>query len=133
MGMRLSDEKLPKLIIAETLLFLQRPSTKPSHRLYCLGFLNKFASIADSAETRSGLLQIYFGLFNKVLHTTEPSPMEAPKKDRSMSKKDRMKLKHKLRQRKACDVDEEDNKVIELVLKGINILLLKSSGDSSEL
>jgi hypothetical protein len=44
-----------------------------------------------------------------------------------------MKLKHKLRQRKACDVDEEDNKVIELVLKGINILLLKSSGDSSEL
>jgi hypothetical protein len=59
--------------------------------------------------------------------------MEAPKKDRSMSKKDRMKLKHKLRQRKACDVDEEDNKVIELVLKGINILLLKSSGDSSEL
>jgi hypothetical protein len=55
-GMKLSDEKLPKLIITETLLFLQRPSTKPSHRLYCLGFLNKFASIADSAETRSGLL-----------------------------------------------------------------------------
>jgi|DEB19_MinimDraft_2_1074335.scaffolds.fasta_scaffold79951_1 hypothetical protein len=59
--------------------------------------------------------------------------MEAPKKDRSMSKKDRMKLKQKLKQRKACDVDEEDNKVIELVLKGVNILLLKSSNDSSEL
>jgi hypothetical protein len=31
-----------------------------------------------------------------------------------------------MKKRKACDVDEEDNKVTELVLKGINILVLKS-------
>ena len=32
--------------------------------------------------------------------------------------------------RKACDVDEEDNKVVELVLKGINNMLTKHKSDS---
>jgi hypothetical protein len=116
------DSALDKLITAECLLFLQRPSTKPSHRIYCLGFLNKFASVTQLAETRAGLLQIYFGLFNKVLHTNPT--VEPVKKDRSLSKKDRIKVAKKQKAHKLNQIDEEDNKVTELVLKGINVLML---------
>jgi hypothetical protein len=37
-----------------------------------------------------------------------------------------------LKRRKTSELDEEDNKVIELVLRGINIVLLKA-GDSKDL
>ena len=50
------------------------------------------------------------------------------KKDRSVSKKDRIKAEKKAREKRG-EIDEEDNKVIELVLKGINIVLLKSSAN----
>ena len=53
----------------------------------------------------------------------EPEPI---KKDRSVSKAQRLK-KEKEAKRKKGEVSEEDNKVIELVLKGINIVLSKSS------
>ena len=48
------------------------------------------------------------------------------KKDRTISKKER-KRQEKLAQAKKGEVDDEDNKVIELVLKGINIVMIKSS------
>jgi hypothetical protein len=66
-SMRELDEESPKLILNEILVFLARPTTKPSHRVYCLGFLNKFASL-DNQEVLKQLLSIYFGLFNKLLH-----------------------------------------------------------------
>lgn len=49
-----------------------------------------------------------------------------------MSKQDRQKELKKLNRRKGTDLDEEDNKVIELVLKGINFILQKA-GDAKEL
>jgi hypothetical protein len=38
----------------------------------------------------------------------------------------------KLKRRKISELDEEDNKVVELILRGINTILLKA-GDSKEL
>ena len=48
------------------------------------------------------------------------------KKDRTVSKAKRLKLQ-KEAQKKKGEVSEEDNKVIELVLKGINVVMLKSN------
>jgi len=86
---------------------------------------------------RNGLLGLYFGLFNKLLHQNEEKvdPIEAMKKlkkDRTISKKDRIKQIKKLVKGKGYELNEEDNKVIELVLRGINIIIIKSS-DTKEL
>lgn len=64
------DIETPKMMLNEVLVFLARPTTKPSHRVYCLGLLNKFATMeaSDDASIRTSLLSIYFGLFNKLLH-----------------------------------------------------------------
>ena len=51
--------------------------------------------------------------------------MDKVKKDRTISKKERKK-QEKLAYKKKGEIDDEDNKVIELVLKGVNIILLKS-------
>jgi len=96
------DTETPLLVLSELLVFLSRPGTKPSHRIYCMGFLNKFATMDASSETavRAQLLRIYFGLFNKLLHTGEKFDMEAEqkklKKDRTMGKKERIKALRKL-------------------------------------
>jgi hypothetical protein len=50
--------------------------------------------------------------------------VEPVKKDRSLSKKDRIKASKKQKAHKLNQIDEEDNKVTELVLKGINVLML---------
>jgi hypothetical protein len=46
--------------------------------------------MAEQIEIKTGLMQLYFGLFNKLLHTQEPNPTEV-KKDRSLSKRERLK------------------------------------------
>jgi hypothetical protein len=58
--------------------------------------------------------------------------MKKLKKDRTLSKKDRIKQIKKLTKKKGSELDEEDNKVIELVLRGINIIIIKTS-DTKEL
>lgn len=120
-------EEAYTIILREIGLFLARPGIKPSHRVYALGFLNKSAvAIAYDLHARSTLLSIYFNLFNKLLHQ-DPGSEQAvkAKKDRTVSKKERKRLE-KLARAKKGEVDDEDNKVIELVLKGVNIILLKS-------
>ena len=120
-------EEAYAIILREIGLFLARPGTKPSHRVYALGFLNKSAAaIAYDLQARATLLAIYFNLFNKLLHQ-DPQAEQAvkAKKDRNVSKKER-KRQEKLARAKKGEVDDEDNKVIELVLKGVNIILLKS-------
>ena len=101
--------------------------------------MNKFAAITagDDPSVRNNLLALYFGLFNKLLHQNEVKvdPVEAMKKlkkDRTLSKKDRIKQIKKLTKKKGSELDEEDNKVIELVLRGINIIIIKTS-DTKEL
>ena len=120
-------EEAYAIILREIGLFLARPGIKPSHRVYALGFLNKSAvAIAYDLHARSTLLSIYFNLFNKLLHQEPESEQAAKaKKDRTVSKKERKRLE-KLARAKKGEVDDEDNKVIELVLKGVNIILLKS-------
>lgn len=126
------DTETPLLVLSELLVFLSRPGTKPSHRIYCMGFLNKFATMDASSETavRAQLLRIYFGLFNKLLHTGEKFDMEAEqkklKKDRTMGKKERIKALRKLSSQSRETLNEEDNKVVELVLKGINLVMTKT-------
>ena len=64
-------EEIQATILRELSLFLVRPGTKPSHRIYALGFLNKAAAIMVSSGTvdaRHSILSIYFNLFNQLLH-----------------------------------------------------------------
>ena len=76
-----------------------RPGTKPSHRIYALGFLNKAAGIligSGTIDVRHTLLSIYFNLFNQLLHQ-EPEGEKKDektivKKDRSVSKSQRLKM-----------------------------------------
>jgi hypothetical protein len=62
---------IQSMVLWEISHFLVKQGTKPSHRIYALGFLNKIANslISDgNPESRQTLLQIYFNLFNKLLH-----------------------------------------------------------------
>lgn len=125
------QEDIQTIVLKEINLFLARPGIKPSHRIYALGFLNKAASIMVSAgnmEARSVILRTYFNLFNELLHqdpVAQNANAEPKKKDRSISKKERIK-KEKEARKKRGEVDEEDNKAVELVLKGVNIVIQKS-------
>ena len=73
--------------MAECLLFLQRPAIKPSYRIYCLGFLNKFAESCSLVETRASLLHLYFGLFNKLLHNQPEVVVAEADKNEDKNKK----------------------------------------------
>jgi len=125
------------MLLREIGLFLNRPGCKASHRIYALGLLNKIAIILAprKSDIRSSLLKTYFTLFNKLLHM-EPavkSKVEEPKiKDRKISKNDRIKAE-KAARRKVGSVDEEDNKVIELVLKGVNVIMQKCNQNNDDL
>ena len=86
------DEDTPRLVLNEILVFLARPTTKPSHRVYCLGFLNKFSQL-DQPQILKQLLGIYFGMFNKLLHQEPGQKFDIDaeakklKKDRTLGKK----------------------------------------------
>lgn len=69
-------------------------------------------------------------MFNKLLGQdpkTNADKIKEIKQNRKISKKQKSKLIAKVE--KAGDVDEEDNKVIELVLRGVNIILQKNSSN----
>ena len=62
-----SKEEMQGVILKEVSAFLVRPGTKPSHRVYALGFLNKAAGIligSGAVDVRHTILSIYFNLFN---------------------------------------------------------------------
>lgn len=84
-------------VMREISLFMDRTGTKPSHRIYALGFLNKvvgtFASSGDMA-VRASALTIYFNLFNKLLGTdpkTNADRIKEIKQNRKISKKQKLK------------------------------------------
>ena len=125
-------EDLPRIIVREIGLFLDRCS-KPSHRIYSLGCLNKLSTIVvkQNVKIRQVFLQIYFRQFHKFVHLSGGPPKEEVKvkKDRTLSKEARIKAQKTAKKKAAMtkgDVSEEDNRVIELVLKGVNVLLVKS-------
>lgn len=67
-------------------------------------------------------------MFNKLLGQdpkTQHDKIKEIKANRTISKKKKNKMIDAAS--KSGDIDEEDNKVIELVLKGVNIILIKSA------
>ena len=71
---------------------------------------------------RASALTIYFNLFNKLLGQdpkTQQDKIKEIKANRTISKKKKNRMLDAAS--KSGDIDEEDNKVIELVLKGVNI------------
>ena len=65
-------EEIQSVILKEVAVFMARPGTKPSHRIYALGFLNKAAGImigTGLVDVRHAILTIYFNLFNQLLHS----------------------------------------------------------------
>lgn len=80
------------------------------------------------------MFKIFFELFREVMKNPEELKTVIFKKDRTKSKKDQMALKKKaMKKIKAIkengDIDEQDNKIVELILKGVNILMLQSKQD----
>lgn len=119
------------VIVHEVTLFISRNGAKNSHIYYAVAYLNRLASsVAPKDEkVRVMLLRIYFSLFKKILNTDfngEEVPEVHVKKDRTKSKRENQNsAKKPVHQTK--DLDQEDNKVAELVLKGVNILMSKCS------
>ena len=141
--------EMTEVIVHGVILFLQRHHTKPSHVYYSVAYLNRIASMVapKDEKVRLTLLRTYFSLFRKILgeevknaSTTEDGqkeedapPAKGPpvKKDRSKSKHENIKAAKEAAKKKAAqaggELEQEDNKIAELVLKGVNILVTKCS------
>jgi len=55
-------EELPAILVRELGLFLEKRCSKPAHRVYALGCLNKLVTVLvkTNAEIRPAFIQIYF-------------------------------------------------------------------------
>ena len=118
-------------LVREVHIFINRPATKSSHVFYAIAYLNRVAGLVGGKDekVRLMLFKIYFSMFRKILENKEkPGKPEKGKKDRTKSKDNQDKNKESAR----AELKETDNKVAELVLKGVNILMTKSS-DSLDL
>lgn len=80
------------------------------------------------------LFRIYFHLFQDVIQNPEELKKVVFTKDRSKSKREQKEVKGRaMKKIKAIkdngDIDDQDNKLVELILKGVNILMLQSKQD----
>jgi hypothetical protein len=119
------------VVTHETHMLLLRPGLKAGQKYQAVFFLNKIALLAgkSSEKVRINLFKIYFYLFKEVMRNPEELKTVIFKKDRSKSKQDqkssKIKALKKVKQIKDNgDIDESDNKEVEQILKGINILML---------
>lgn len=121
---------MTEVVVHSVSLFISR-SKEQSHIFYSVAYLNRIAQMVAPKDdkVRLMLLRIYFSLFRKVLKNDEESKAEIiVKKDRSKSKQqNKQAAKIKKANFKPDELDQEDNKVAELVLKGVNILVTKCS------
>ena len=121
---------MTEVVVHSVSLFISR-SKELSHIFYSVAYLNRIAQMVAPKDdkVRLMLLRIYFSLFRKVLKNDEESKAEIiVKKDRSKSKQqNKQAAKIKKANFKPDELDQEDNKVAELVLKGVNILVTKCS------
>lgn len=87
-------------------------------------------------KVRLMLLRTYFSLFRKILGEEQAkeadeaakSAAAAVKKDRTKSKQENIRAaKEAAKKSKGGELEQEDNKIAELVLKGVNILVTKCS------
>ena len=122
--------EMTEVVVNSVSLFIGR-SKEQSHIFYSVAYLNRIAQMVAPKDdkVRLMLLRIYFSLFRKVLKNDEESKAEViVKKDRSKSKQqNKQAAKIKKANFKPDQLDQEDNKVAELVLKGVNILVTKCS------
>ena len=128
--------EMATIIVHETNLLLQRPGITPVQKYYSVAFLNKIAVIAGKHNTqaRLSLFRVYFFLFKNIMQNPEELKKVVIPKDRTKSKKDRMQQKAKemkrIKQVKANgDIDQSENKIVEQVLKGINVLMTHSKAE----
>ncbi|TNV85590.1 hypothetical protein FGO68_gene17657 [Halteria grandinella] len=128
--------EMTPVIVHEVNLFIARNGTKNTHLYYAVAYLNRISSMVAPKDERVRvmLLRIYFSLFKKLLKTDDKSQeakVVEPKKDRNRSKKDNelaaKKAKKAAELNGPSELEQEDNKVAELVLKGVNILMSKCS------
>lgn len=124
---------MTEVVVREVNLFMSRNNTKSTHIYYSVAYLNRIASMVapKDEKVRVMLLRIFFSLFKKILKQDEKGEgVEAPvfKKDRNKSKKENKTNARKTTKPKSgpgVELEQEDNKVAELVLKGVNILMSK--------
>ena len=140
--------EMTEVIVHSVTLFLSRNQTKPSHVFYSVAYLNRIASMVapKDEKVRLMLLRTYFSLFRKILGEEEKTAADAKaaegvaakgpaapaiqmKKDRTKSKQANIKAAKEAAKKKPTggELDQEDNKIAELVLKGVNILVTKCS------
>lgn len=124
------------VVTHETHMLMQRPGLKASQKYYGAFFLNKIAILCGSSseKVRIALFKIFFELFREVMKNPEELKTVVFKKDRTKSKKDQIAIKKKAMKKikqikENGDIDEQDNKIVELILKGVNILMLQSKQD----
>ncbi len=121
---------MTEIVVHAVSMFIGR-SKEQSHIFYSVAYLNRIAQMVAPKDdkVRLMLLRIYFSLFRKVLKNDEESKAElVVKKDRTKSKQqNKQASKVKKANFKPDELDQEDNKVAELVLKGVNILVTKCS------
>lgn len=116
-----NHHKMASTIVHEVNVMLQRPGITVVQRYYSTAFLNKVALIGGSHDEklRLSLFKVYFYMFRSILQKPEEKKSDAlDKKDRSISKRDRIeknkKTLKKLKQIKQNgDIDEEENKIVE--------------------
>lgn len=129
---------MTEVVVREVNLFMSRNNTKSTHIYYSVAYLNRIASMVapKDEKVRVMLLRIFFSLFKKILKQDEKEGEDKPeaptqpfRKDRNKSKKENSqaarKTTTKAKSGPGVELEQEDNKVAELVLKGVNILMSK--------
>lgn len=125
-------KEMAEVIVREVHLFMTRANTKNQHIFYSIAYLNRVASMVapKDEKVRVMLFRIYFSMFKKILKTEkDEQKVEEVKKDRTKSKRDNQRAKNK--KPVTNELSQEDNKVAELILKGVNILMVKCANSQS--
>jgi hypothetical protein len=120
-------------------MLLERPKITPQQKYFAINYLNKLGLLSskNQVNVRIQLFKVYFKLFSDILKNPEEMKQEVFKKDRTKSKKQQIKEKKlamkKIQQIKENgDIDQGENKIVELILKGINIILSFSKTELRE-
>eukprot|EP00347_Sterkiella_histriomuscorum_P015659 403356183 len=129
-----THKEMAEVIVREVQIFINRTGTKQNHIYYACAYLNRVSSMVapKDEKVRILLFKIFFSLFKKIVGSEEKKDLEKEKaqipqkKDRTKSKEQR--IRDLKQTEKVGKVDESNNKIAEIVLKGVNVLMLKCQG-----
>ncbi len=122
--LKANKEEIAEVLIREVQIFISRPGVKPDHIYYAVAYLNKVASIAGARDEKVKviLFKIFMGLFQKLL----AAPVTKHKSDEKDKRKVNKNKRNRFDKREAPkEIPQENNKVADIVLKGVNILINK--------